>query len=93
MSTFHTNDTIKCPGCDGVLSGATTADGKESSQGPKPGDLSVCLHCSAALTYTDEHGSVRLLTDADIATLGNEELGDIARAKAEVRAFLLRSRQ
>ncbi len=37
-----------CPKCNAKLDGATHVYGEG---GPEPGDLSVCMYCSAALVF------------------------------------------
>lgn len=54
--------TCKCPTCGHVLDAATGDDG------PQPGDLSVCAHCTGLSVVTDQL-ALRQMTQAEIDLL------------------------
>ena len=41
----------KCPKCDKILDGWTQT---EPDTHPEPGDVTICVYCSAVLQYTDD---------------------------------------
>lgn len=57
--------TPTCPGCGEVVDGASY---KGPAPDPRPGDLSVCLHCAAVSVITDA-GTFRPITDPERAQL------------------------
>jgi hypothetical protein len=56
---------VQCPACGTVLDAATGLTGKE---GPEPGDLTVCLYCSAVLMF-EEPPQLRVLSTIELAAL------------------------
>jgi hypothetical protein len=55
-SAEQRNTGNKCPKCGKLIDGATGLSDQEYSEPPqpKPGDLSVCLHCGALLRYDEK---------------------------------------
>ena len=60
----HRIATTRCPTCGYTFD--AVGDLTEDSPPPSPGDLTVCMRCTAALVFT-EYGGVRLATRAEIA--------------------------
>lgn len=57
-----------CPLCQVALRCATNVEDKLDATAPRPGDLTVCIHCAAILRFDDELIPVRLAA-ADLAAL------------------------
>ena len=51
----HHVPSAPCPGCGQILDGAAPAN-PELTARPRPGDLTICIHCSSMLAYTDDLG-------------------------------------
>ncbi len=73
--------TYQCPAC-GRLLNASGGPGM-----PRPGDLTVCFRCQAYLTYTDDAGGVRLLSDLEWIALPKAERDDVTAMRDKMRAF------
>jgi hypothetical protein len=59
----------QCPECGHVLDAAEAVDDPEVR--PSPGDLSICIKCSAILIFTEDM-SIRLATDAELDELAED---------------------
>ena len=64
-----------CPTCGGIMDGATQIHNRPVE--PKPGDITICLHCGALNQYDDD---LKIVT-ADPSVLN--ELDPIVRAEIE----------
>lgn len=60
----------KCITCGHVIDAHTAAFEDESLK-PEPGDLSVCLYCSAICRFDDNLNLVKLLTN-ELEAIGKE---------------------
>ena len=56
ISSGKLNTAPKCPRCRAVLDGWTEM---EPGEGPRPGDVTVCVYCSTVLQYTKNFGLKR----------------------------------
>lgn len=73
-----------CPACAATLSAATNADGDDAR--PTPNDLTICLHCTAVLTF--DAALVPALADkATLAALSPDAQAALGRAIHMVRLF------
>jgi hypothetical protein len=70
----------RCPSCDHELDASTSMTEREVD--PLPGDLTVCLYCGAALTFTTD--GLRLLEPQEIATLKPAEREQLDRVRQAV---------
>ena len=75
-----------CPSCNEPLTDQTRTTGPNCD--PKPGDLSVCVYCSAALVFTDELGSRPLQLD-DWNALDADTQRELGAAIAAARLALV----
>lgn len=66
-----------CPSCGQKLNAYTPDDGMAKMV---PGDFTVCFYCEAALQFTDEIGSMKLLTTEELDALSKEHRDLIAKA-------------
>ena len=76
--TTHMPDN-KCPVCNANLNAATAPDGRST---PVPGDVSLCIKCSAVLEF-DKKMNVVLLTEKTRKKLSVgvlEEIAEIQKA-------------
>lgn len=81
--------TRHCPGCRSKLDGhMSAATNPTSAPDPRPGCIAVCMHCAAALIYTDEL-QLRALTVEEWLRLDNETRKNIGAATATVAAVQL----
>ena len=76
-----------CPGCGMVLDAANAADDTLPAR-PRPGDLSVCVHCCAMLAYNEDL-TLRQATEKEVAIIMHDCHG--AEVVEAIR-FMLQSR-
>lgn len=62
-----------CPGCGLVLDAANAADDTQPNR-PRPNDLTICIHCSALLAYTDDL-MLREATGREVAIIMHDSDG------------------
>jgi len=72
----------RCPGCSYKIDSASALDG--SKVRPRPGDLSLCFHCSLVLMF-EEDLTVREATIDEIAELPTEMRALLAKASLSIR--------
>lgn len=75
---------VPCPACGTDLDAASDAEG-EGAQ-PRPGDLSVCVHCSAILVF-DEPPAVHRASDVELIELDEDQRRLVFLSLAVARAF------
>lgn len=68
----------RCVGCGHRLDRAGPVD---HSQEPKPGDLTGCMHCGAAMVFTETMG-LRALTDDEWDALPHENRLELSMIRA-----------
>jgi hypothetical protein len=73
-----------CPVCQQKLDALVDSEGEDAT--PKPGDLSFCLHCTAALEF-DEAVLPQPLRAERLAAMTPSERSVFDGASAMVRAF------
>lgn len=56
---------VQCPLCNAKLNGASAPGG----EGPKPGDLSICIQCSGVLEFQEGPVVYRHFPEEEIAQL------------------------
>jgi hypothetical protein len=66
-----------CPLCEKHLDGPASSTGTE---GPDPGDLTVCAHCGIALVF-EEGLALRQLTRKEEVKLDNETRRQLMRVR------------
>jgi len=69
---------LTCPTCEGLLDDASCQ--KNPSAKPKPGNLSVCIHCTTFLIF-DSDMSLKVQSVEDIRNLDHEDLSELMRIK------------
>jgi uncharacterized protein YbaR (Trm112 family) len=77
-------DAIPCPVCRAELSAVSSANVAENIVVPQPGDVTVCLHCAAALRFNATMLPQRL-TAYDFSDFDPETLWDLTRLLTAVR--------
>lgn len=58
-----------CPTCGNELNAASSTTGTRS---PRPGDISVCIHCGAFLSYQPDI-TLKLLTEEELVEISAED--------------------
>lgn len=76
----------KCPVCSHEFDSASGVSKPEAI--PKPGDLSICIECTAFLRY-DDAMDMRLLTAEEIVDLDASVRGELVRARKEIKEMRL----
>jgi len=79
----HAIESGPCPKCGVILDVSKNVD--KSTLAPESGDLIVCYHCEAVLTYDAELG-VSLMTAGEIAKLSRTEKESLTLAVLKIRA-------
>lgn len=77
---FKLKEPPSCPTCSAVLDGCSTMH--DDSEGPQPGDPTICIKCSDVLVFTEGMG-LRRIEKKDLAAMPREivmELGMICEA-------------
>lgn len=85
---YPTADTV-CPHCENKIEACTNM--QAAGGGPKPGDLTLCAYCAAALIFTDGLG-VRPATPDDLADLDDESRASLVKAAVVSAEFRKRKR-
>jgi hypothetical protein len=73
---------MKCPQCGGLVEKHTPVSGDGDAQ-PDVGDITICMACSAVLTF-DEHMELVPIPDAFIAQLDEEQRQQLLAMKNQV---------
>ncbi len=81
----HEHEPIVCPSCNAKLNCSTNIISEDP---PDPGDMSICCYCGDLLVYT-ENRELRMATEADRATLNEEEAFLIKTVQAKIRGKIL----
>lgn len=71
----------KCPACNYKLNAAT---GSVEGEVPGPGDVSICINCTATIEYTDDM-DLRLLTEKEYNELPREMIDELELIKMFIR--------
>lgn len=87
MQVFHMENKPTCPQCGAVLDATTPAD-PESSAEPSAGDITVCLHCAAALKFVPVALKLEKLTTADLMALPDSYVDYLAMLQNETRKVI-----
>lgn len=73
----------KCPACGTFLDAATGIC--EGTPLPRPGDVTVCIECTAVMIYTTSLGLEAVDDPAAIPGIHPDDLADIRKAQAAIR--------
>ena len=71
----------KCPACDYKLDAATSI---ERGAVPGPGDVSICINCTATLEYTNDM-KLKLMTTEEYNDLPRELIDELELIKTYIR--------
>lgn len=75
-----------CPNCLGPLTKATNATQGDDDP-PKPGDVTICFHCAAVLTFLDNL-QLTIFPELEIEKLSDGERKAIRSARTTVLAMM-----
>lgn len=73
-----------CPVCGTIISAATPIDPKETYS-PIPGDISICVGCTAYLLF-DDNLKLKTLTVAEMIDLPNDIFLEITTKRTQLRS-------
>ena len=77
---------LVCPQCQGSFDSAMVMDGSMLTVRPSPGEITVCLQCAGILKISETRPlRVRLATAADLASLDEETLDNLALARLVIQ--------
>ena len=82
LKTAHNiDDSFHCPTCNANLNACSKFG--ENDVKPKPGDMTLCLHCGTLMTFQDD-GRLGLPTETDMRDIDLVELQLMQKARSQL---------